>query len=382
MRSVGTLLESSLAATAGPPVGYRAQRVRLGDGREAWTVLGPELGEVAPAAGFLRYLHRIERSPNTVRAYAHDLRLFFEFLAARSLVWDRVGVADLGEFAGWLRRPADNVLMLPGARAVRSVSTTNRALSAVMAFYDFHARHGVELAVRLVDSTRSGSGSYKPFLHGITKAQPRGRQGRLRVVSEIPKTLTLTQIAAILRAQSRLRDRFLFGLLAETGMRVSQALGLRHEDMRTWERRVEIVPREDNANGARGKGGRGFAVVSDQLVRLHVLYMGEEYGLLDSDYVFVNLWGGELGAPLRYGAVDALVRRTRARVGFSFSAHMFRHTFVTLALRNRMPLEVISKAVTHRSTETTSRIYSHLETEDLRRELEVAGMLDGIGDLV
>lgn len=45
-------------------------------------------------------------------------------------------------------------------------------------------------------------------------------------------------------------------------MRVSQALGLRHEDVRTWERRVEIVPRDDNANGARGKGGRGFAVVS------------------------------------------------------------------------------------------------------------------------
>jgi integrase/recombinase XerD len=351
-------------------------------GREAWTVLGPDFGEVVPAAGFLRYLHRIERSPNTLRAYAHDLRLFFEFLAVRSLEWDRVAVAELGEFAGWLRRPADNVVVLPGGRPARSASTTNRALSAVMAFYDFHARHGVGVAARLVDATRGGHGPYKPFLHGIARSRPRGRQGRLRVVREIPRTLTLTQIAAILRAQSRLRDRLLFALLAETGMRVSQALGLRHEDMRSWERRVEIVPRDDNANGARGKGGRGFAVVSDELVRLHALYMGEEYGLLDSDYVFVNLWGGELGAPLRYGAVDALVRRTRRRVGFSFSAHMFRHTFVTLALRQRMPLEVISKAVTHRSVETTSRIYSHLETEDLRRELEAAGMLEGIGDLV
>lgn len=77
---------------------------------------------------------------------------------------------------------------------------------------------------------------------------------------------------------------------------------------------MELVPREDNANGARGKGSRGFAIVSDQLVRLHALYMSEEYGLIDSDYVFINLWAGEIGAPLRYGAVDALVRRTRARV--------------------------------------------------------------------
>ena len=299
-------------------------------------------------AGFLRYLHRIERSPNTLRAYAHDLRLFFEFLAGRGLAWDAVAVADLGDFAAWLRRPAENVVPLPGARPARSPSTTNRALSAVMGFYDFHARHGVPVAAALVERGRGGWGSYRPFLYGIAKGSSRARTGRLRTVRELPKVLTLAQIAAIIAAQRRLRDRFLFALLAETGMRVSQALGLRHEDMRTWERRVELVPREDNANGARGKGARGFAIVSDELVRLHALYMAEEYGLIDSDYVFINLWAGEIGAPLRYGAVDALVRRTRARVGFDFHPHMFRHTFVTVAQRHHMPLEVISKAVVPR----------------------------------
>ena len=207
-----------------------------------------------------------------------------------------------------------------------------------MGFYDFHARHGVPVAAALVERGRRGWGSYRPFLYGIAKGSSRARAGRLRTVRELPKVLTLAQIAAIIAAQRRLRDRFLFALLAETGMRVSQALGLRHEDMRTWERRVELVPREDNANGARGKGARGFAIVSDELVRLHALYMAEEYGLIDSDYVFINLWAGEIGAPLRYGAVDALVRRTRARVGFDFHPHMFRHTFVTVAQRHRMPL--------------------------------------------
>jgi hypothetical protein len=63
---------------------------------------------------------------------------------------------------------------------------------------------------------------------------------------------------------------------------------------------VELVPREDNANGARGKGSRGFAIVSDQLVRLHALYMSEEYGLIDSD-----------GDRVRYGQrVDGVVRLT------------------------------------------------------------------------
>ncbi len=346
-------------------------------------MLGADGGEVEPAAGFLRYLHRIERSPNTVRAYAHDLRLFFQFLDGRGLVWDAVAVADLGDFAAWLRRPAVNVLLLPGAQPARAASTTNRALSTVMGFYDFHARHGVPVAAGLVERGRGGWGSYRPFLYGIAGGgSSRARAGRLRTVRELPKVLSLEQITAIIAAQQRLRDRFLFALLAETGMRVSQALGLRHEDMRTWERRVELVPREDNVNGARGKGARGFALISDELVRLHALYMAEEYGLIDSDYVFINLWAGEIGAPLRYGAVDALVRRTRARVGFDFRPHMFRHTFVTVAQRHRMPLEVISKAVCHASVQTTADIYSHLDAEDLRAELEAAGMLDRMKDLV
>ena len=338
--------------------------------------------EVGSAAGFLRYLHRIERSPNTVRAYAHDLKLFWDFLAGRELSWDAVEVVDLGDFVAWLRRPAPNVVPLPGVKPARSSATTNRALTAVMGFYEFHARHGVPVAARLVDHSRRGRGSYRPFLYGIAKQSSRARVGRLRTTRELPKVLTLAQIAAVIAAQRRLRDRFLFALLAETGMRVSQALGLRHEDMRTWERRVELVPREDNANGARGKSARGFAIVSDQLVRLHALYMADEYGLIDSDYVFVNLWAGEIGAPLRYGAVDALVRRTRARVGFDFHPHMFRHTFVTVARRHGMPLDVISKAVGHACVQTTADIYSHLDAEDLRRELAAAGMLDRLGDLV
>lgn len=97
---------------------------------------------------------------------------------------------------------------------------------------------------------------------------------------------------AILDAQQRLWDRFLFALLFETGMSVGQALGLRHEDVVGWERRIEIRPRDDNANGARRKGGRGSVPVSAELMRLHLEYMHREYGDLDSDYVFVNLWGG------------------------------------------------------------------------------------------
>ena len=38
------------------------------------------------------------------------------------------------------------------------------------------------------------------------------------------------------------RDKFLICLLYETGMRIGQALGLRHSDIRSWDNEIDIVP--------------------------------------------------------------------------------------------------------------------------------------------
>ncbi len=40
-------------------------------GAESWTVLGDDDVPVGPVERYLSYLTDIERSPNTVRAYAH-----------------------------------------------------------------------------------------------------------------------------------------------------------------------------------------------------------------------------------------------------------------------------------------------------------------------
>jgi integrase/recombinase XerD len=352
------------------------QRVIAPDSaRESWTVIGDDRRPVAPVESYLAWLSRIERSPNTVRAYAQDLKTFWEFLAARGLAWDRVSLEQLGLFVAWLRQPADNVVLLAGAQPRRRAATVNRMLSAVMGLYEFHARHGVEVARVLVERTRSGRGGYKPFLDGIAPQPSRARPGRLRE-RRPPRTLSLEQVAAVLEAQRRLRDRFLFALLFGTGMRIGQALGLRHADFVSHERRVEIVAREDNANRARGKGGHGAVPISSELVRLHSDYMHEEYGELDCDYVFVNLWGGRVGRPMSYANVCELIARTRRRVGFHFTAHMFRHTCATLARRGGVPLDIVSRLLTHASTQTTSAIYCHASPEDLRAELERAGVLD------
>lgn len=352
-----------------------------GGGPVSWTVIGDDLRPVEPIERYLAWLTVIERSPNTVRAYAQDLKTFWTFLAARGLRWDEVSLEQLGHFTGWLRQPADNVIVLERGTPRRSAGTVNRMLSAVHGFYEFHARHGVAVAQALVDQTRAGHGGYKPFLHGIARSVPRGRVGRLRDEQRAPQVLTVEQVAAVIAAQRRLRDRLLFALLYGTGMRIGQALGLRHSDVVGHERRIELVPREDNANGARGKGGRGSLPITGELVRAYADYMHEEYGELDSDYVFVNLWGGRLGRPMSYANVADIVRRTGRRVGFHFTPHQFRHTYATLARRGGVPIEIVSKLLTHTSLATTSAIYVHTTAEDLRGELERAGWLPAAADV-
>src|SRR5713101_6990429 len=58
-----------------------------GSGTRSWTVLGDDDVPVVPVDRFLAYLTDIGRSPNTVRAYAHDLKDFWGFIGFRGLDW-------------------------------------------------------------------------------------------------------------------------------------------------------------------------------------------------------------------------------------------------------------------------------------------------------
>lgn len=351
-------------------------------GETSFTVIGKDLEPIATVDEFLAWLTAIERSPNTVEAYARDLRAYFEFLSERGLDWSEVSVRELAEFAAWARRPAANVIVLADHAARRSAKSVNRMLTAIVAFYEFHARRGNKLAEALVVRTRSGRGSYKPFLTGIAQPRSRARVVRLPEQKCVPRTLTLEQIAAIVSSQRRLRDRFLFALLASTGMRIGQALALRHEDIVPWEQRIVIAGRADDGPRARSKGGAtGSVPVSGELMRLWNDYMHIEYGDVDSDFVFVNLWGGKLGHRMSYKNVVDLIDRTGRRLGFSFTAHQFRHTFATLAYRDGVAIEVIGALLTHRSP-TSTLVYTHPTAADLRHALNRRGVLGKVEDLI
>ena len=123
---------------------------------------------------------------------------------------------------------------------------------------------------------------------------------------------------AIMDACDRLRDRFLWALLWDSGVRIGEALGLRHADIAAAQREITIVSRV-NDNRARSKSREGRTIpVSAELIRLWGDYLHTEYGDLDSDYVFINLFAeprgrSVLSSGLRPGQTPPETDRDRLR---------------------------------------------------------------------
>jgi integrase/recombinase XerD len=366
----------------------RVQRVVMpGSGVESWTVLGKDLVPVEPVERFLAFLSAIERSPNTVKAYAHDLKDWFGYLGRHGLDWRAVTVEDVAGYVAWLRLPPaardGRVAVLPTVEHHCAATSVNRKLAALTSFCEFHARHGERLGGLLIETGRSRRGgsaatSFRPFLQHVIKREPaRRRMVALPAPTRHPQVLSVAQVQAVLDGCVHLRDRLLFALLLDTGMRIGEALGLRHEDVQIAEQQVTVVPR-DNDNRARAKAGRSRTIpAGPELMRLYADYLHREYRALDSDYVFVNLWAEPRGHPLRYPAVYDLVGRLRRRTGVRFGPHHFRHTYATWLLRRGAGMESVQQLLGHASITTTIDTYGHLSVEDARQTLAAAGWFTG-----
>jgi site-specific recombinase XerD len=190
-----------------------------GSGTRSWTVLGDDDVPVVPVDRFLAYLTDIGRSPNTVKAYAHDLTTGS---SSASVCWtgERPGWRTSGSLSrgcSCLRRSGE-VAVLPSAVGQVTAATVNRKLAAVSAFYAHQARNGAGVGDLLAAWKAGGRGGWKPFLHHVSKGKPyRGRAIALRVPKKLPRILTAAETQAILDACTRLRDRFFFAFLHETG---------------------------------------------------------------------------------------------------------------------------------------------------------------------
>ena len=341
--------------------------------RVTWLVLGEDFLPIQPIQSFLFYFENLERSPYTIRAYAFHLKLYWQFLELAKLDWKTVGLKELSDFVGWLRDPQPSgTIAIHERSAKRTESTINAILASISTFYDYQDRLGAVEHLPLKGSLASHRGGYKGFLHGVVKSKPaKTRLLKMKSPKRIPQTITPDQISQLIDACNHLRDKFLLCLLYETGMRIGQALGLRHEDILSREKIIWVIPRDDNANGARGKTKEPNSIhVSVNLMRLYADYLVNEVQDFTSDYVFINLWHEPVGQPMTSSSATDLFRRIGKKTGIHIHPHLLRHTHATELLRSGWDSAYVQKRLGHASVQTTINTYAHLRDEDLKEAFQ------------
>src|SRR5260370_41410685 len=159
-------------------------------------------------------------------------------------------------------------------------------------------------------------GDHAGFLAGIAERSVRERPPRLKEKKRRPETLSDAEVQQILDACDRLRDRLLMSVMFETGCRIGQAPGMRHEDINTDRLTITLQPRENNPNRARGKSWDPKQIpVRQALLDLYADYLFGEYGELSCGYLLVTLWNGLAGTSMAYWTAMSLVKRLPRRTG-------------------------------------------------------------------
>lgn len=345
--------------------------------RPVWMVLDDDYLPIEPIQKYLHYLDSVGRSPNTIQTYAYNLKLFWEFLQDSHLDWRSISLDNLSNFIHWLRNPNSSVISVQQQVSGRCEKTINHCLTTVSGFYEFQERLGVFEGVNVHRSQMQPGRKYKPFLHHISKGKEvKTRLLKIKEPQTFPGCLTQEQVNTLIEACNCLRDKFLIRLLYESGLRIGEALGLRHEDMVTGKtNEIRVVPRVDNINHVRAKSGSERIVhVSKELMQWYSAYLIEEYPEdIDCDFIFVIIKTpvkGIIGTPLSYKTIDSLFRRLSKKTEVKANPHLLRHTHATELIRAGWDMAYVQKRLGHTNIQTTINSYVHLTDDDLQQEYQ------------
>lgn len=283
------------------------------------------------AKKYMRYL-KLERgySGNTLEAYHHDMTLLFSYLEANGLQPETMTLDHLQTFMAWL---CDYGV---GARSMARVMSGVRSLCRFMQLDGWRDDDPSEL----IENPKQGE--------------------------HLPQVLTTDEIdrmeAAIdLEKWEGQRNKAIIEMLFSCGLRVTELVTLHLSDLFLEQRFIRV----------KGKGSKERLVpISHKAIEeLNYWFIDRNHMKIkpgEEDYVFLN----RRGAHLTRTMILIMVKRTAADAGITktISPHTLRHSFATGLLQGGADLRAIQEMLGHENIGTTE-IYTHLDTEDLRREI-------------
>jgi len=374
---------------------FRSERaVSPVDGSTAWVVVNDSYELHPEAVEYLAGLRRDDDSVNTERVYASRVALYLSYCAAFGVVWRAPTLWQMAAFLRWL---TEEPLPPKGRKArveprFRKRGTANAIMTTTCEFLRFCVPFGwVDQAVvdqlvepRYLRHLPAGYDAGEDGQHRTVRA----KLIKYRVAVEGYEWLTSEQIEALLGCTVHARDRFLVALLAATGTRIGEALGLRREDMHLLSNSGSLgcrvagphihVRRRQNANGALAKARvPRWIPVTEDVVGLYAEYQYERdqvAAAADCDMVFVNLFRAPLGTAMKYPNAKDLFDRLAKRAGLTARPHMLRHSAATRWIRGGVDPDVVQNMLGHASPQSMTP-YLHATDQDKREAVEKVAAL-------
>lgn len=277
---------------------------------------------------FLTYL-TVEKglSRNTVESYRFDLRKFHDFLSLKDKGLDSFAKADIIDFVEELRGED------------YTASSIRRFLSSIKGLCRY-----------LV-------------IENIIEEDPSENLQSPKQWERLPKSLSISEVGAFLDLNSdssdptAVRDHVMFELLYSSGLRVSELISLKLEDLNLEAGFLRVL----------GKGSK------ERIVPLHMraakrvkdYINGQRSEILKkkrSPYLFVTGRGGPMTRQRFWQTIKAVGRK----LGIELSPHTMRHSFATHLLEGGADLRSLQKMLGHADISTT-QIYTKVTADRLKQ---------------
>jgi len=289
-------------------------------------------------------LKAMNRSPRTIFWYLEILERYFAFLKASPLLKpiEQLGTHELISYIlhlqntdRWPNRP--NIEKKTGKLSPYSVQGQVRAIKA---FWSWLQRESH------VDDN------------------PLAKFPLPKVPEKPVNVLTIDQINKLLNLIDRSTHKGLLHylillILLDTGIRVSELVHLRIDDMDLQHNRLQVL----------GKGQKVRSVFISKLTKNHLTHYlnycrAQQICSAPSPYLFSTPDGEHISV----NSIQQFLRRLANRAGLDgikCSPHIFRHTFATHAVANGANLFALRDIMGHATLQTTMK-YTHLQPHDLQ----------------
>lgn len=273
------------------------------------------------------YLHflTIERglAQNTRKSYQRDLQQYLEFLKKQKI--DEWQAVDRFVVVSFLQKLQEDQ---------KSPATITRMVTSLRRFHQFLRQE------RYTD--------HDPMQHIDSPKK----------VQKLPDTLSLAEVERLIETPDTkellgIRDRAILEVLYATGLRVSELIGLKLNDLHLSMGLLQTI----------GKGDKERIVpLGDMAIQWLEIYLEEARPLLTSKHpegvhLFVNNHGRGLSRQGIWKNLKALVRK--AGINKNVTPHTLRHSFATHLLENGADLRTVQELLGHADISTT-QIYTHI----------------------